>query len=72
MGASVYKFTAGVVDSTASNIKYLNRVSSEFTTASNISNLIKIQVWRALRIGIQERGTAAIHPPMNLQMKINT
>ncbi len=41
MGASVYKFTAGVVDSTASNIKYLNRVSSEFTTASNISNLIK-------------------------------
>lgn len=41
MGASVYKYTSGTVDSTASNIKYLNRVSSEYATASNTMNLIK-------------------------------
>ena len=41
MGASVYKFTAGAVDSTASNIKKLNRVSSEYSTASNTVNVVK-------------------------------
>ena len=41
LGASVYKYTSGVINSSASNIKQLNRVSTEYSTGSNAVNLIK-------------------------------
>lgn len=43
LGASVYKYTDGVKNSSASNIKQLNRVSTEYSTGSNAVNLIKNQ-----------------------------
>ncbi|MCH5296100.1 MAG: RHS repeat protein, partial [Ruminococcus sp.] len=41
LGASVYKYTSGVKNSSADNIKQLNRVSTEYSTGSNPVNLIK-------------------------------
>ena len=41
LGASVYRYTDGVKNSSASNIKQLNRVSTEYSTGSNAVNLIK-------------------------------
>lgn len=40
LGASVYTYTDGVKNSTASNIKQLNRVHSEYSTGSNAVNFI--------------------------------
>ena len=40
LGASVYTYTDGVKNSSASNIKQLNRVHSEYSTGSNAVNLI--------------------------------
>lgn len=41
LGATVYKYTSGVKDSSASNIKQLNRVSTNYSTGSNPVNLVK-------------------------------
>ncbi len=55
MDASMYTFTAATVDSTGSNIKQLNRVSSSGSTGKNITNLAKNHSaerdgdWRALQ-----------------------
>ena len=41
LGASVYKYTSGVVNSSGSNIKQLNRLATGYSTGSNPVNLIK-------------------------------
>lgn len=41
MGAAAYSYTAGVPNSTASNIKQLNRVSKAYALGANTVNLLK-------------------------------
>lgn len=41
LGAKVFEYTDGVKNSTASNIKQLNRVSDNYSTGSNAVNLVK-------------------------------